>query len=96
MRVWLDDERPMPQDYDLWVKDGDHCVELLKAGLVTHLSFDHDLDGRVDGYAVALFVEVMAEQAAMKPFTWDVHSANPPGRDRITAAMEAAERFWGR
>lgn len=95
MRVWLDDVRTPPPDYDIWVKKGEHCAELLKLGLVGHLSFDHDLGlGRWSGQTVALLVEQWAKHQMIRPFTWDIHSMNPVGRDNILATMRSVERLW--
>jgi len=34
------------------------------------------------------------QQISIKPFTWEIHSANPVGRKNIEQAMKSAERFW--
>lgn len=34
------------------------------------------------------------ERFKIKPFTWDIHSANPVGRKNIEMAMKSTERFW--
>jgi hypothetical protein len=54
MRVWLDDERPKPSDFDIHVKDPESAIALLKAGLVSHLSLDHDLGLQLGG-AIRLY-----------------------------------------
>lgn len=95
MRIWLDDKRPMPEGFDVWCKTADHASKLVSSGKVTHISFDHDLGSSDNtGYAVALFVEILAYDGVIKPFTWEVHSANSVGGKRIKQAMESAERFW--
>lgn len=43
MKVWLDDIRKMPARFDRHVKTAQEAIELLETGLVTFISFDHDL-----------------------------------------------------
>lgn len=66
MKVYLDDERPVPEG---WVgcRWPEEVIQLLKAGGVTHLSLDHDLgdDAHGTGYDVVLWIE---EQVATTNF----------------------------
>ena len=97
MRVWLDDERPKPYDFDVHVNDPESAIALLNEGYVTHLSLDHDLGLQPDsrsGYMVAVWIEEQAFYGLLKPLTWTVHSANPSGRARIVAAMQRADEYW--
>lgn len=95
MRVWLDDVRPMPEDYDVWAKTADEAIDLIRGGEVTHISFDHDLGEYKDtGYAVAVYIELSARFNNLKPITWEVHSSNPEGTRRIKYAMTNAEAAW--
>ena len=59
MRVWLDDVRPMKDDYDVWCKTAESAIDLISCGHVTHISFDHDLgtDTGLTGYDVAKYIE---------------------------------------
>lgn len=43
MKIWLDDIREMPEEYDVWAKTADQAILALQTGNVTHMSFDHDL-----------------------------------------------------
>jgi hypothetical protein len=95
MRLWLDDVREMPEGFDLWVKTASEAAELIEAGKVSYISFDHDLGSSMNtGYAVALLIEILAYQGKIEPIEWDIHSSNPVGRKAIKLAMESAERFW--
>lgn len=95
LRVWLDDKREIPEGYDEWVKTAERAAELVESGIVTHLSFDHDLGLTTNtGYAVACYIEQLAYDGKIPPMTWEIHSANPPGKKAIKQAMESAERFW--
>lgn len=100
MKVWLDDVRPMPRDFDIHCRTMADIEPLLRVGAVTHISFDHDLGedkgGTLlpTGYDVAKLIEHMAHDGTIRPFTWSVHSANPVGKANINAAMCSAERFW--
>jgi hypothetical protein len=95
LRIWLDDVVEMPEGYDKWITNAGDLADLLEAGKVSHISFDHDLgDRNPTGYAVALFIEQLAYDKKINPITWEVHSKNPVGRKVITAAMKNAEKFW--
>ena len=56
MKIYLDDERPIPEGWvgARWPED---VIRLLEAGGVTHVSLDHDLgdDEHGTGYDVVLW-----------------------------------------
>ncbi len=100
IKIWLDDWRPMPADFNLWAKTAAEAISAIDAGGVTHISFDHDLGAEAGqreftGYDVAKHIEEGAANKTIAPMTWAVHSANPSGSQAITMAMRAADRFWG-
>ncbi len=94
MKVWLDDIREMPRDYDIHVKTSREAIKLLKTGKVELISLDHDL-GEVDtGYIVALFIENAAYTNTIPKLIWKIHSANPVGRKRMEIALLHADEYW--
>ncbi len=100
MRIFLDDVRS-PQDesaFDLVIRNVEDAIELVRAGKVTFISFDHDLGEPDDttGYAVAKEIEQLAYNDEIPPIQWTIHSANPIGRTYIQHAMMGAEKFWRR
>lgn len=95
MRIWLDDVRPMPEDYDFWAKNGDDAMLKIASGSVEKISFDHDLGlSSPTGYDVAKAIEHWAYYKIIPPIVWEIHSANPVGRKNIEQAMKSAERYW--
>jgi hypothetical protein len=94
MKVFLDDERPVP---DGWVlaRWPDEVIELLRTGTVTHLSLDHDLgdDERGTGYDVVLWIEEAVAIHAFVPPVITVHSANSSARQKMQAGIEAIGRL---
>ena len=96
MRVWLDDERPMPPGFDVHVKTVKEAIRVLGTKKVKHISLDHDLGGLATGYDVALWIEEKAFTMSIPRLTWEVHSMNPAGAMRIRMAMESADRQWSR
>jgi hypothetical protein len=98
MRLWLDDERTMPVDFDVHVRTAAEAIDILKTQKVSLVSLDHDLGPPEagTGYDVAKWVEQMAFYGALKRLEWRVHSANPVGRRNMSSSMENAERFWRR
>jgi hypothetical protein len=94
VRIWLDDERPMPSDFNLHAHSYQEAIGALIFKRAEHISFDHDLGGDKTGYDVAAWIELQAQRSALPRMTWAVHSANPVGAERIRRAMESAEKFW--
>lgn len=94
MRIFLDDVR-MPPDGDwMIVRSASPAMALVLSGNVTHISFDHDLGEELSGYAVACCIEAAAYYNKIPRMTWEIHSANPVGRENIRRAMENADRYW--
>lgn len=95
MRVWLDDERPPPDDSWIHVRTPEDAVALLTAGDVTDLSLDHDLGltggGRErTGYDVLLWLEREVETRRLSvPERITIHSANVGARRRMELAIQS-------
>jgi len=91
IKVFLDDGRTAPEGWT-HVRWPEEAIKLLQSGQVTHLSLDHDLgdDLRGTGYDVLLWIEQEAAlHGFIPPAMMQVHSANPAGRIRMLAAIEA-------
>ena len=102
MKVFLDDERPVPSGWTgaRWPSD---VTRLLEDGVVTHLSLDHDLgdaedaarEGRAErtGYDVLVWLEerVFNDPGFPVP-SISIHSANAAGRERMQRAIASIER----
>ena len=99
MRVFLDDKRPMPADFNIHVKTAQEAIALLKTGNVIHISLDHDL-GPLDecgsGYQVATYIEAHAYAGDLPWLTWATHSQNPVGVSNMQQALKNADRYWER
>lgn len=78
MKLYLDDYRKPPNGWTL-ATTADECIEVLKSGLVTELSLDHDLAGEKTGYEV---VKWMVENNVFPPLII-IHTMNPVGRQRM-------------
>lgn len=85
-RLWLDDLRPAPEGWR-WVKTIEEARVLLKTGEVIEASLDHDLGegDTLEGYDLLLW---MVETDIWPPGGIAVHSANPPGAERMCAVIE--------
>ena len=92
MRLYLDDVRPCPPGYVL-AQTAPDAIGLLKTGQVTVISFDHDL-GPTEagtGYDVACWIETQAHTSpGFQVPSYQIHSANPVGRNNIHNAMVSA------
>ena len=94
MKIWLDDERPMQEPYDIHAKTAEEAIAFLGTGQVTHISLDHDLGQELTGYDVAKWIEEQAFHGNLAPLHLAVHTANPAGRKNILMALQNAERHW--
>ena len=95
LRVWLDDLRFPPEEYNVWAKTAEECIAILNTGGVTSLSFDHDLgEGNGTGYDVACWIEKAAFFGRLSKIQWRVHSMNSVGAKNIKAAMRKADQYW--
>ncbi|TCJ16910.1 hypothetical protein E0L93_09415 [Rubrobacter taiwanensis] len=86
MRVWLDDLRPAPGGWE-WARTVEEAIiSLLSENEVKEMSLDHDLgEGIEEGYALCLW---MAEHGVWPTRRIAVHSANPPGAERMCGVIE--------
>lgn len=93
MRVYLDDERTTPEGYIrcYWPEE---AIELLKTGIVSALSLDHDLGEDESykkprtGYDVVLWLEEQVICHGFKPpqFMY-VHSSNASAKIKMNAGL---------
>lgn len=96
IKVWLDDERPMPSAFDVHAKTAKEAIDILKGGNVSYISLDHDL-GPVEagtGMDVAKWIEEAAFNQTLEPLSYNLHTANPVGRDNMAKALINADKFW--
>jgi hypothetical protein len=110
MRLWLDDLRTMPTDFHVHVKSAWTAISLLKTGIFTEVSLDHDLGfdevehrvsriaardgGENTGLQVAQWIEKAATDGSLKRLRWRVHSNNEVGVELMEAALRRADACW--
>lgn len=94
MKIWLDDERPMPPEFDVWLRTAQSAINVLRVGGITHISLDHDLGGELTGYDVAKYIEEAAYNKTLAPMEVTIHSANAVGRKNMDVAIRRAQMFW--
>ena len=94
MKVYLDDERPVPNSWTL-VRCPEEAIELLKTGQVTEISLDHDLgdDDHGTGYDVILWIEEAVATMHFTPPHITVHSANSSARQKMELGIESIKRL---
>jgi hypothetical protein len=98
LRLWLDDGRPRPADWDVMVLTAPEAMARLASGVVSAISLDHDL-GPAEagtGYDGACGIEEAAHEGVIPRLDWRLHTDNPVGRERMRAALVNADRFWER
>lgn len=88
MRVWLDDERPMPSDYDVHVRTAQ--------GEVEKISLDNDLGPPEAGQGrdVARWIERAAFEGRISKVRCRVHTQNNVAMWKMKKALQNAYRYW--
>jgi len=99
MRVYLDDVRDAPLGW-IRARTPEEVITHLCSGLVEELSLDHDLgldtrDAERSGYSVLVWLErEVGEGRWSFPLPKiEIHSANPPGRERMRRAIDSIRRL---
>ena len=96
-KLWLDDERPVP---DGWVlaKTAIEAITELRRQEFEVVSLDHDLgEENGSGYDVLLYLEAQVfTNPDFKCPEILIHSANPSGRQRMQLAIGSINRRLGR
>lgn len=97
IKIYLDDEREIPDSSWTRVHTATECIDYLKKmhesqTRVNVLSLDHDLGPPEagTGYDVCCFLEEMAhcEPTFIMPDSIQIHSANPVGRQRMFSVVK--------
>ena len=95
MRVYLDDVRKMPEEYDVLVKSAGEAIELLKTGKVTEISLDFDLGIGVEtGYAVAKWIEENAVSGQLDKIRVRLHTLSYDGKLMMQECLRNSHRAW--
>ena len=96
MKLFLDDLRDPPDDTWTIARSFSEAVALIEEhGIPGTISFDHDLGDDKTGldFAHYLIDLDLEKHLLLDNFTYQVHSANPVGRDNIVGLMERYLRF---
>lgn len=87
MRIYIDDEREVPEDYDIRVKTYWGFAEWMaiegyqnRVLKMSHFSFDHDLGEEMTGLDC---LKLLARYDKERKCTVSCHSANPVGKENI-------------
>lgn len=97
MRVWLDDSRTMPPEFDVHVMSAYDAISLIKTGVVTAVGLDHDLGFEElfgNGHMVADFIEEQAYFNKIPRIDWSIQSNNGPEVARMSVALRRADVYW--
>ncbi len=92
MKLWVDDERPAPDDTWDVALTSDEAIEILALSQLPmwedeldEISLDHDLGGDDTGFKV---LDWMIDNNVW-PKVLTIHTSNPPARQRMLAAANA-------
>jgi hypothetical protein len=96
MKIYLDDVRDPPDSEWVVARRPEDAIRLLEEGGVELVSFDFDLgmdgDQELSGYSVLMWIEEQVVLHDFDPPEMRVHSANPPGHERLLRGIEAINR----
>lgn len=98
-RVWLDDKRPTPPEYNITVRSSRDAIAFLNTKLVTKISLDHDLGSLTifgDGYMVATWIEESAYYGYIPRVDISIHTDNAARRPQMKMAIDNADKYWRR
>jgi len=91
MSIFIDDIRPCPDRFDDVARSSDKAIVMMEQdGCPRFISFDHDLGGDDTAMRVVnwMIEKDMDEPGWIpEPFNWDVHSANPVGKENINSKL---------
>lgn len=103
MKMFLDDIRIPKNSYDITVRSYDEAIRFIEInGIPNFISFDHDLGcdnkGEIlkNGYDFAKWLvrmDIENKYKFPKDFKFNVHSANPIGRNNIEAILNNYLQF---
>lgn len=90
MKVYLDDEREVPDASWVLVKTTQEAIDLLRTGNVEIISLDHDLGDNTNGtgYDVLLYIEEFMEEV---PYIL-IHTGNASARIKMEQAVRSIKR----
>lgn len=102
IKIWVDDEREMPDDYDYQSFTVDSAISLIKKGYhfndILEVSLDHDAGDYVwgggDYIQILNILEFKShEDASWKDYiknkvTFHLHTANPVGRENMRRIIQ--------
>ena len=93
-KLYIDDIRNPKSEGWIVVRDFESFVSHINVnGLPDEISFDHDLgENTKTGYDCAKWICEYCWTNGLPIPNWNVHSANPVGRDNIVQLMETFEK----
>jgi hypothetical protein len=94
IRLWVDDQRSPPSEFNCHAKTYAEAIEYLESGEVVAISLDHDLGEEKTGYDIAKWIEEKAFHGVIARISWSVHTANPVGAVPIVQALKNADSYW--
>jgi hypothetical protein len=92
VQLWIDDERPAPDQTWVVAKSSAEAIAHVQAhGMPYLVSLDHDLGG--DDNTIT-FIKWCIDSGYVPPKTFNIHSANPVGRENLHWCMQNWYRHW--
>lgn len=87
-KLYLDDERSLPDSSWTLAKSSTEAIDLVKAkGMPSVMSLDHDLGEQDTSLVFLKWLAFDSKYSALACPQYTVHSANPVGRDNILAFL---------
>lgn len=96
MKLWIDDIREPPEDYDAWARNYDEAIRAINTGVFNVISLDHDLgEDSKTGYDILCNIERQIAKGGwwIQLPEFRVHSANPVGAANMLRAIGSINKM---
>jgi hypothetical protein len=96
IRLWVDDSRKKPDDYDVHVFSAIEAVHILLRGTVSHVSLDYNLLGfQKSGDDILTAVCTLIQEGHNIPvFTWSIHCGMFDNAEKMRKIMQTINSLW--
>ncbi len=95
IHLWLDDECPMPDGYNLHCRTAEQAIDAIKAGGVVEVSLDFFLgEAYTPGLVVAELIERGAKDGTIAKMRLRTHTGSAAAKWEMLACFRGAMTAW--
>lgn len=94
MRVFLDDMRSLPDEYDTLCRTPEDALTAIMTGKVELIGFDNDLGANMEGRHVFDFLEDQVRTLQVPLPSIEIHTSNPSAGDAMEKGAKNLLRWY--